>query len=260
MEQRKYYASAATRINGRGLSKPNEDFFFMDCENHIFILLDGITRVHQEYADAPGESAACDVNAVFSDIVYRYMLEHMQEQEPDELLRNSAIAGNAALVASRSKHSLAQWQFYPGSLGIVAMIRGNRLHYLYTGDCQGTLIRRGAKLHFGQQECTEALEMMKVSKKDRYDIYCNHPENPLGYGIFNGDESAVSLFEQSSLLLESGDTLLLCTDGIARYVRYAKSEMLVELQPEEMIDASARFDVPPFASYADDKTVIKIQF
>lgn len=260
MEQLNYCVSAATRINGRGLSKPNEDFFLADKEHHIFILLDGITRVHKEYEDYPGKSAACDVNDIFSNVAYRYILEHMDEQEPDILLKKAATAGNAALVFYRSKHTLAQWQFYPGSLGILAMIRGNRLHFLYNGDCQATLIRWGTKMHFAQQGSAEALELMKVSKKDRYDLYCNHPEHPLGYGIFNGDETAAELFEQSAFDLEPGDLLLLCSDGIARYVRYEKCEKLAALTPEEMIDESCRFDVPPFASYADDKTVIKIQF
>lgn len=260
MEQLKYDVWAATRINGRGLSKPNEDYYLVDRDRHVFILLDGITRVHKEYEDYPGRSAACDVNEIFSDVAYRYILAHMEEQDPDSLLRNAAMAGNSALASYRIKQPMEQWKFYPGTLGILAMVCGSRIHFLYNGDCQGTLIRKGCKMHFGQQGCAEALELMKVSKKERYDLYCNHPENPLGYGIFNGDEGAFALFEQSGFELEPGDLLILCSDGIAKYVRYMKVQDLEALTPEEMIEDSCKLDVPPFASYADDKTLIKIQF
>lgn len=260
MEQLNYRVCCATRINSRGLGKPNEDYVLADRDNHIFFLLDGITRVHQEYVDSPGKSAACDVNEIFSREAHRYMVTHMAQEKPDELLRSAAIAGNAALVPYRSQRPLREWQFYPGTLGILALIRENRLYFLYTGDCQGTLIRQGGKLHFGQQEQNGALELMKISKSDRYDLYCNHPSHPLSYGIFNGDADAVPLFQQSSLALEPGDTVILCSDGIRSYIRYAKSEVLRSQSPEEMIEASCRFDVPPFAAYADDKAVIKLEF
>ena len=42
-----YFAESGTRINERGLGKPNEDLLLVDRENHIFVLLDGITRVHK---------------------------------------------------------------------------------------------------------------------------------------------------------------------------------------------------------------------
>lgn len=260
MEQINYQASSATRINGRGLGKPNEDFLLIDQEHHIFILLDGITRVHQEYEDHPGASASCDVNEIFSRTVHQYLISHITDPNPDSVIKEAAIAGNKALIPYRSTRSLDEWKFYPGTLGIITILRNNQLHFLFTGDCLGTLIRNNSKLHFAQQSRAEALELMKVSKSDRYGIYCNHPEHPFGYGIFNGDPTAELLFEQASMEIRPGDTLILCTDGISRYMRYIRTETLISLSPEEMMDASCQLDAPPFAAYADDKAIIKLQF
>lgn len=260
MNQLTYQVISAMRINDRGLGKPNEDFVLIDRENQIFILLDGITRVHQEYTDAPGKSAALDVSQLFAETAHAYIIAHLDEGTTDQLLHDAAVAGNKALLPYRSHRPLEQWQFYPGTLGILAMIRDGRLYFLYVGDCLGTLIRQGAKLHFAQQAQNEALEKMKISKADRYNIYCNHPEHPLGYGIFNGDESAEALFQQSSLELLPGDTLILCTDGLRDYIRCTRSRVLTGQTAEQMIASSAPFDAPPFASYADDKAVIKLTF
>jgi serine/threonine protein phosphatase PrpC len=260
METISYRASCALQINNRGLNKPNEDFLLVDDRNHIFIILDGITRVHQEYTDRPGESAACDVNRIFSETAYRYLLENLHTQSPDALLFQAAAEGNRALVAYRQQRSPEQWQFYPGTLGILCLLQGDRLHYLYVGDCQGTLLRRSTKLHFGQQGSSEALELMKISKQDRYAIYCNHPEHPLGYGIFNGDSEATALFEQASIRVQPGDQILLSTDGAAKYIRYAKAAALSSRTPEQIIADSQVYDQPPFAKYADDKGIIKLTF
>lgn len=258
METIRYLASSSSMINNRGLQKPNEDYVFIDEKHHIFILLDGITRVHQEYIDHPGHSAACDVNRIFAENVHQYLVKHCSDTPAQQLLFEAVKLGNQALIAYRQQRTLKQWQFYPGTLGIIGLLQGDRFYYLYVGDCLGTLIRNCTKLHFGQQGSSEALELMKISKSERYDLYCNHSEHPLGYGIFNGDSQASELFEQSCLTLTSGDTVILSTDGADRYIRYTKGRSLMEQTPEQMIAASYVFDEPPFAKYADDKAIIKI--
>ena len=260
METIRYCASSALLINNRGLQKPNEDYVLIDEKHNIFILLDGITRVHQEYLDRPGHSAACDVNRIFAETVHQYLVKHAAQMPAGQLLFEAAKHGNQALIEYRQQRTLEQWQFYPGTLGIIGLLQADRFYYLYVGDCLGTLIRNGAKLHFGQQGSSEALELMKVSKSQRYDLYCNHPEHPLGYGIFNGDSQACELFEQSHLSLMPGDTVILSTDGVARYIRYAKGCVLMGQTPEQMLEASQACDEPPFAKYADDKAIIKLTF
>lgn len=260
MKDLNYRATAATRINERGLGKPNEDLIFVDREHHIFILLDGITRVHQEYRERPGKSAAYEVGQIFLDVACDYLLRHVDMEDADQLLRQAALLGNAAIVPYRQQKPLEQWQFYPGALGILAILRGNRLHYAYLGDSLAAHIRGSEKSIFGRQEQLDTIDQMRVTKRERYDKYCNHPESPLGYGIFNGDEAVASLLDQGVRYLAPGDTVILCTDGLGPYLCNTDVEELKAFSAEEMLDASSAYDVPPYATYADDKTLIKLSF
>lgn len=255
-----YHVDSATRINNRGLGKPNEDIVFVDRDHHIFILLDGITRVHAEYRIYPGRSAALEVGEIFLEAAYAYLTAHMEEPDADGLLHQAALAGNAAIVPYRNQRTLEQWQYYPGVLGILAILRGEQLHYAYLGDSLAAHIHGSEKEIFGRQTQLQTIAQMRVSKQDMYEKYCNHPESPLGYGIFNGDETVTSLLDHGVRHLSSGDTVILCSDGLGPYLCETDIQALRTLSPEEMLDASAPFDVPPYAPYADDKAIIKITF
>lgn len=253
-----YRVFHATQINNRGLGKPNEDFIFADPEHHVFMLFDGITRVHKEYETWPGKSAACDISQIFAEAAHAYITQSADTFPPDILLRNAALAGNSAIVPYRQQRTLSDWQFYPGTLGILGVIRENHFHCVYVGDCLGVHIHKGEKTYFGCQEQTRILEEMKISKSDRYNIYCNHPEHPLGYGIFNGDDMVAPLLQYDTVALAPGDSILLCSDGVDKYIRNTAAATLLQQSPQEMINASAMYDMPPYAAYADDKAILKI--
>ena len=137
-----YHVDSATRINERGLGKPNEDLLLVDQKNHIFIVLDGITRVHKEYDERPGKSAAFEVGEIFLKTVYDYLLAHFDAPDADSLLRQAALLGNAAILPYRQQKTLEQWQFYPGVLGILAILREDKLHYAYLGDSLGMIPKK----------------------------------------------------------------------------------------------------------------------
>ena len=99
-----------------------------------------------------------------------------------------------------------------------------------------------------------------MTKAERYTRYCNHPDKELSYTVFNGDDQVMDGIEYSYLDLHEGDTVILASDGISEYIKYTKSDLLIRQTPREMIESSSEFDRPPFANYADDKTIIKIRF
>lgn len=251
-----YQIETATRVNNRGLQKPNEDFVLLDEEKQICFLLDGITRVHREYEENPGFSEANEVTALFAAAAYRYLLENWEQMPPESLLKNASLAGNRAIVPYRDRKTLEQWQFYPGTLGIVTMIWQDYLHCVYVGDCQGMLLRGEERIYFGCEEQLKTLESMRISKAERYQIYCNHPENPLGYGIFNGDDNLEQLLQYTSLKLMPGDRIFLYSDGLSGFVQNTPSQELTEAHAEQLLDASVAYDVPPYATYADDKSLV----
>lgn len=244
----------------REFEKPNEDFIFTDKDNGIFVLLDGITRVHCEYEKNPYESAASTINKLFFDKLYSFLIENITASDKKKLLLDAITIANKEILPYREQKTLAEWEFYPATLGIIAVLDGNTLHYACAGDCIGVIIRNNSKIVFGRQLSLEALSKMNISKKERYSQYCNHPENDLSYGVFNGDDVMSQIVEYSYIDVHSKDVLILASDGLADFVKYEKSDKLTLLSTEEMLVESEKYDIPPYASYADDKAIIKIEF
>ena len=260
LEKTIYKIDYATRPHGRELAKPNEDRLLIDEERGVFIVLDGVTRVHSEYDALPYESAARDVGDIFMDSVYEHICQHISDSDPREILEGAVIRANSRIKAYREKRSLEEWGFYPSTLGIISILRENRLYYLCVGDCLGVLIRGSSRMLFGREFALEAVDLHGVSKKDRYEIYCNHPENHLSYTVFNGDDVVMQGVEYSFIDLCRGDILFLASDGIGDYLKFEKTSDLKTQTAEEIIALSGEYDAPPYAEYADDKTVIKISF
>lgn len=260
LEKLSFSVQGATKVNGREVPKPNEDRLFFDEKNGVFMLLDGVTRPDKEYIEAPGESAVGDIGDIVIDVAYRYIIDHLNESDPEKILRGAVGAANLLIKEYRQRKTEQEWGYLPSTIGIICLLRGRTLYYVCAGDCLGMLIRRGTKILFGKEWTLEAVDMLRMSKAERYAKYCNHPENTLSYTVFNGDDLVVDNLEYSYLDLHEGDTVILSSDGICNYLKYEKSATVLSQTPEEMIAQSAKYDELPFATYIDDKAMIKISF
>ena len=250
----------ASAPHERELDKPNEDKLLVDKENGIYIILDGVTRPHAEYEATPFESSALDVGNIFLDEIYGYIKEHISDPDPKEILESAVMLGNRKIKEYREKKSLEEWEFYPSTLGIISILRDGTLHYLCVGDCLGVLIRGSAKILFAKQLSLEAVDLHNVTKKQRYDVYCNHPKNHLSYTVFNGDEVVMDALDYSFIDIHEGDVLFLASDGLASYLKFEKAKDLIAQGANEIRSLSGKYDLPPYAEYADDKTLIKLSF
>ena len=259
MDHMKFSVETVSCINKRDIQKPNEDVIVADADRGIFILLDGVTRPHEEYREVPGASAARDASTVFAREAYAYLKEHSREKDKECLLRDAAACANSHLLSLRSGKSLAQWEFYPATLGILALIDDGVLHYLTVGDCMGVLFRGSSRILFGKEFSLEGVDLLRPSKAERYEKYCNQHPGFLSYTVFNGDESAPASAEYSFLRLEKGDTVLFATDGVGEMVKFEKQNVLTTASLEDLLVLSGKFDTDPFGKYADDKSMIRIR-
>lgn len=260
LEKLSFSVQGATKVNGREVPKPNEDRLFFDEKNGVFMLLDGVTRPDKEYIEAPGESAVGDIGDIVIDVAYRYIIDHLSDSDPENILRGAVGAANMLIKEYRQRKSEKEWGYLPSTIGIICLLRGRTLYYVCAGDCLGMLIRRGTKILFGKEWTLEAVDMLRMTKDERYAKYCNHPENTLSYTVLNGDDLVADNLEYSYLDLHEGDTVILSSDGICNYLKYEKSATVLSQAPEEMIARSAKYDKAPFATYIDDKAMIKISF
>ena len=260
LEKLRCVVDFSTKSHTRKLQKPNEDRLVVDAEKGIYILLDGVTRVHSEYENAPFSSAAGDVGDIFIGEVHSYLTSHISEPDTERLLRCAVESGNRLVREYRERKSDAEWGFYPSVVGIISIIRDNQLHYLAVGDCLGVLLRGNSRILFAREFPLEAVDMLDVSKDERYKKHCNHPENHLSYTVFSGHDEVMLGVEYSYVDIHEGDVLFLATDGIGSFLKYEKVADLKRLSAEEIITGSGEYDAPPYATYADDKTLVKISF
>lgn len=252
----------ATVVNNRGIGKPNEDMISFDAEHRMFLMLDGITRPGEEY-DGSGDSPACAVNRILRDAIMpkaSALCEIHDNAELEAELRKVLINANAAIVPYRQSKPLEQWyDYYPGAVGIAAVLDRDRLCCVWAGDCIALHFRNGERKQITRQQ-TLKVAQSGYGKARIYAEVCNHPENDMAYGIFNGDAELAELLESSWTDIESGDTVLLSSDGMAAFLLNESPGRLLSLTADEMLTASAPYDVMPYSPYADDKAVIRIDF
>lgn len=254
-----YTIDSATRVNDRGICKPNEDIIFTDINRGLFVILDGITRPHEEY-DGTDKSAACDINRIFIDSVQSNAScidKVISDDELEQALKRMALMANASIIPYRCTKTLKQWQYYPGTVGIIAALRKDRLCCIWAGDCIGLHLHMNNKMIIANQQTLRS-SRLGYSKKQLYAKVCNHPENEFAYGIFNGDPEVEELLECSWTSLNVGDTVLLSTDGLATYLQNETVSGIRSASVSSMLDCSLQYDLPPFGKYSDDKAIIRI--
>lgn len=260
LEKLKFSTDFASVPHKRELNKPNEDRLLIDEENGIFIILDGVTRVHKEYDSSPFASAAGDVGDIFLKEAHEYIKAHIKDSDPKAVLYGAADTANTKIKKYRKIKSQEEWEFYPATLGIISILRDNTLHYISVGDCLGVLLRHNSKILFGRELSLEAVDLNKVNKTARYMYYCNQPGNELSYTVFNGDDAVIEGLEYSFIDIHPDDCVILASDGIGNYLKYEKAADIIFQSAEEIISLSEKYDIPPYAEYADDKSLIKISF
>ncbi|MBQ9994661.1 MAG: protein phosphatase 2C domain-containing protein [Clostridia bacterium] len=257
-----YRFTQGLACNNRGLGKPNEDYIATGGDGQIFILLDGVTRPHAEY-DGSGSSAAIDVCEVFAASLLERQEDILRAEgtrATQEALALAVTQANEAVARYRSAKPPEQWRFYPAAVGIAAVIKQDVMSFAYVGDCMGVLYRDNARMVFAEQQTIHATKIMKLPKERLYGEACNHPESRYAYGVINGDDEMAKLLRVSHISLERGDTVYLVSDGMQKFITLEDLSAWQTATAQEMIDASCGYDVPPYASYADDKAMIKIVF
>ena len=62
----------------------------------------------------------------------------------------------------------------------------------------------------------------------------------------------------ASISLEQGDRVIISSDGLDKYLMFTHADQLRIQSVDEMILHSACYDEAPYATYADDKSIIVI--
>lgn len=202
---------SALSPNNHDYPKPDEDHLVIDSENQIFIVLDGVSRdvINGKY---PSPSPALEVTKIFAGEVRAVLAQAKNLLTPKESLIRAAEQGNHA-VADYNRKKV--WDFLPGTVGIISMIVDNKFHYAYIGDCSGHILHKDSIRHFTYPQTRLVREhVAELSADEIRNVICNNKEHPYGYGVFTGDRRALDFLELGEEVIQSGDSIILATDGM----------------------------------------------
>ena len=252
----KYIVQSAVKKNSKPF-KPMEDFCICDEENGIFIVTDGVTQSVEDYALYTDQSDAGAVAELSARTVHETLLTHGNSEQ--SLIDGARLA--IERVAEYNKTAKAS--FPPATCMVAACLNGDRLSFAYVGDSVIYLLRGSAKIQLAEEQTRlpslyRRLSGVKTTKREMYDNHTNNINSPMGYGVILGDMRAMDFFHTASIRLEPGDRVIVSSDGIDSYLLFTPFEQIKPLSPEEMLTASAPYDNPPFADFADDKSIITI--
>ena len=252
----RYIVQSAVQKNSKEI-KPLEDFLICDEENGVFIVTDGVSQSAEDYVGITGKSDA----GMAAEIAARAVHEALLGSEDPQKAFSDGVCEAIARVAEYNRTAKAS---YPPACCLVAgCIRNDRLHFAYMGDSVIFLLRGSAKIQLAEQQTGAIALYQRMSaepmpKRERYERITNNIRSPLGYGVILGDMRAMDFLRTASIGLEPGDRVIISSDGLDKFLLYTPAEQIRMLSPEEMIRHSACYDEAPYASYADDKSIVVI--
>jgi serine/threonine protein phosphatase PrpC len=211
--------------------KNNEDNFGYDIRNGIFVVCDGMG----------GQAAGEIASKIAVDTVLGYFHEQEQGGDGSEVLgrgfaevseRANALA-NAVQLANKAIREVSARETTSAGMGctlVAVRVEENLFSIAHVGDSRIYLIRQGAI----QQLTTDHSLVMEQVRRGLITL-----EEAEHYEMQNvivralGSEDSVEP-DLADLKLEPNDTLLLCSDGLSRYVK--DSEMLEALTSKHNLD------------------------
>lgn len=242
------YYSEQNRISA---DKPNEDAFYCDIDEKIFIVLDGVSRDRQNGA-YPDPSPARDVSSLLIDTISAHLLKPQSGMNnPFEMMLSAVSAGNMEVGRYNEKNRMHV--FPAGAVGIVSLIAENSFYYSYIGDCCGWAIGQNGCGMFTESQTRKVHEHIKqYTAGEVRGTICNSISHPDGYGVINGDPRAMDFLKMGRISLQDVDYILLASDGMEEWLEQSNPDEIKYKNAETIIQESL------CGRNKDDKTLIKL--
>jgi protein phosphatase len=217
-------ATLSKALQVQHTSLPQDDVYYSGPQGHLFLVADGVG------GNAAGEKASALAVSVIENFVLdtlNWCLQ-LRSNAADALLAEFQQAMEQAdhqlFHASRRQPELHGM----GTTVTLAYCLGDQLFVAHVGDSRCYLLRRGL-LYRLTHDHTLVAEMVQRGLL-RPDEAAHHGYRHVITNVVGGSDPGVRV-EVHKLPLESGDVLLLCSDGLTEMV--SDQEILTVLQFEE---------------------------
>ena len=209
---------------GRGTRLRQEDSFTCsDLSDRAFVERAGFLAV---LADGMGGMA---MGREASSVAVETVLEAYAVKGPGETvgeaLRRAFVRANRAVFDLASEVGLA------GSVGttaVAAVLFEENLYWAWAGDSRAYLLRQG-RLQSLTQDHNLACRLRQEGRSPR-EVAC-HPDREALTSFFGLAEIPLLGISESPLLLEEGDHVLLCSDGLYRSLSDEEMAAVLEGDP-----------------------------
>lgn len=248
-------ARSATRPSNLTYSKPNEDYIIVDNTNQIYVICDGVTRDLKD-GKYPDPSPSYLAAKTFSEETYRRMLLNLYSYNPFRRLEDAVVCGNHKIRELNSGRIRNREKFLPGTVGVLSHIDEDRFYCIYLGDCSARRFRNNSAVRIIRSQ-TQKIKQQKNRLMGGYlreDLY-NNPKNPMGFGVFTGEEESLAFLQKAVTDIQTGDVVILATDGMDLIFQSDFLSRLKDEDPNTLINISERLETDR-KIISDDKSII----
>lgn len=188
----------------------NQDSYYIDPEGRFFIVADGMG----------GHAGGQEASQIATKRIQAYLAEHWNSETPsDQLLQEALQQANEGILEDQSDHPERGDM---GTTAVVVAFRKDESWYAHIGDSRLYLWRE-SELKQVSEDHTWVARALKMGDITR-DQAKTHPwRHVLFQCLGRKDLRQVDVFP---LLVETGDTLLLCSDGLTEEV---PDELIAEI-------------------------------
>ena len=219
---------------------PQEDAFRYqvdeDSKTVIVVVADGITRdpIGATFLPTPTDpnypkpSKATEVANIFCESLVSFL----RDSPPSLKSLNQAFVRANEEIRNPNRGIDIDYlkNDFAACVGVGGVIHENLLYYGYIGDCGLAVFDRKGTLQFQTKDEGPSKEIGKQARREgkkwsdpvwRAHVrkhYRNNPSEPLSYGAFTGEETAMDFLRTGRYGIREGSTIIFYTDGVLPFM------------------------------------------
>ena len=244
------YSTGISLKNNKPFNKPNEDYYLIDNNNLIYIVVDGVSRdkINGVY---PQNSLSKTVSTLFTSFAYNYIKNNLQKCKNKEQLLFDAISyGNKEVNKFNTNNY--EGDFLPGTVGVVSLIYNSIFYFAYIGDCLGIAISKDKIISFTEPQTAKIrIHIKEFTVSEVRNVICNNIQHPYSYGVINGSSGADNFIKTGNFSIEDFNYIYLYSDGFEKYINQQSPDRLLNLNIKN-------FNINNDYLSDDDKTIVQI--
>lgn len=233
----------------------NEDYLLIDIESGVFILADGMGgHAAGEVASRMASETAHEILVEPEDPDETRLVRDVDPQDPADVLRERMrYAMNQASVRIRLESEINPETRGMGTTLVVLVVEDEQAHLAHVGDSRAYLYRDG-RLTRLTRDHTVVQQEIDAGHISAADARFAHHKHILTQSVgFHGPVEP----DTTTRMIQSGDTFILCSDGMSDPFDDADICDICETTPVDML-ADVLTDQALIAGSEDNVTVVVV--